>query len=165
MSRRYLVATCLLTVMLTGCLGRLIADKSMSDEDPKECDTLVGPIKSRFQLANARIPPGLRDFMRSQALPFHDIYPTEEPPSVVCHTEVRGLLLTLYTVVELWRVSDPHVQTVIVEVIRTERSRLPQAKPTLVRFREREIFIVFGNANAGGWKRGEERVLRAVVIR
>jgi hypothetical protein len=164
MNKRHFLPTCLLAVMLTGCLGRLIADKSMSDGDFKECDALVVPVRSRFQLADFRFPP-LEDFMRGKPLPFHDIYPIEQPASIQCHTEVRGLLLTLYTVVELWRVSDDHVQTAIAELIRDERRRLPQAKPTLVRFRDPVVWLVYANVNGSVVQRRGEQVRRAVVIR
>jgi hypothetical protein len=150
--------------MLTGCLGRLIADKSMSDEDFKECGALVGPIRARLELVDFRIPPGITDFIEGRTVPFADIYPVEQPRSILCHTEVRGLLLRLWTVVDVWRVLDQS-QAAIVEAIRVERRRLAQAKPTLVRFREREVWLVYGNVGGSGFKRGEERVLRTVVIR
>jgi len=43
----------------SGCLGRLIADKGVSDDDRIECDALVQAVKNRFRLADFRIPPGL----------------------------------------------------------------------------------------------------------
>ena len=52
-------------------------------------------------------------------------------------------------------------------LIREQRRQLPGAKPTLVRFVEREVWLVYRNiwGEANGYGRGEERVLRRQVIR
>jgi hypothetical protein len=46
--RRY-VALFLIAAGVTGCLGRLIADKGMSYADRVECDALVRAVKNRFE--------------------------------------------------------------------------------------------------------------------
>ena len=53
------VALLLIAAGFSGCLGRMIADKGMSDADRVECDALVQAVKNRFKLADFRIPPGL----------------------------------------------------------------------------------------------------------
>jgi hypothetical protein len=166
MSIRRLVGICMVAVALTGCVGRLIADKGMSEEDFRECDSLVRPVKNRFELSDFRIPPGLSALMGTKTVD-GDLYAHEEPPSIECGTEVRGLLLTLYTVVELWRVSDPQQQTAIVQLVREQRRGLTRPKPTLVRFVEREVWLVHRSTTgeAFGYGRGKERILRDFVIR
>lgn len=143
----------------------------MSDSDRVECDTLVGVVKSRFHLADFRIPPGLHSLIGTTAVdgefPRHDAWPEAEPRSIGCSTEVRGAFLTLYTVVELWRVSDPQDQAAIVAMVREQRRLLGHPKPTLVRLVEQEVWEVFRDirGKAYGYGRGKERVLRQVAIR
>ncbi len=165
------VALLLIAGGFSGCLGRLIADKGMSDADRVECDALVQAVKNRFNLADFRIPPGLSGVIGTKALegefPRHDLWSEEEPQSIGCSTEVRGVFLTLYTVVGLWRVTDPKDQEAIVALVRDQHRQLVEAKPTLVRFFEREVWLVYRNiwGEAYGYGRGEERVLRRQVIR
>ena len=161
----------LIAAGFTGCLGRLIADKGMSDADRAECVALVQAVKSQFKLADFGIPPGLSGLIGTRALdgefPRADRWSEEEPQSVGCSTEVSGVFLTLYTAVELWRVTDLKDQEAIVALIRDQRRQLVEAKPTLVRFVEREVWLVHRDVNgeASGYSRGEERVLRRQVLR
>jgi len=132
---------------------------------------LVQAVKSRFELADFRIPPGLSRLIGTTAFegefPRDDRWSEEEPQSIGCSTEVRGVFLTLYTVVGLWRVTDSRDQEAIVAIVRDQRRRLVDAKPTLVRFVEREVWSVHRDINgeARGYGRGEERVLRRQVLR
>jgi hypothetical protein len=168
--RRY-VALFLIAAGVTGCLSRLIADKGMSDADRVECDALVGAVKNRFELADFRIPPDLDSLIGTKALegefPRHDLWPGDEPQSIGCSTEVRGIFLTLYTVVGVFRVTDSKDQETIVALVRDQRRQLVEAKPILVRFFEREVWLIYRNVwgEANGYGRGEERVLRHQVIR
>jgi hypothetical protein len=128
-------------------------------------------VKNRFDLADFRIPPGLSSLIGKKAsegeFPRDDRWSEEEPQSIGCHTEVRGVFLTLYTVVGLWRVTDPKDQEAIVALVRDQRRQLVEAKPTLVRFVEREVWWVHRDirGEARGYGRGEERVLRHQVLR
>ena len=168
---RWPIALFLIAAVFSGCLGRLIADKGMSDDDRIECDALVQEVKNRFNLADFRIPPGLSGLIGTKALegefPRHDRWSEEEPQSIACSTEVRGAFLTLYTVVGLSRVTDPKDQEAIVALVREQHRQLVGAKPTLVLFVEREVWLVYRDirGNAHGYGRGEEHVLRREVIR
>ncbi len=168
---RWPIALFLIAAVFSGCLGRLIADKGMSDDDRIECDALVQAVKNRFHLADFRIPPGLNGLIGTRALegefPRDDRWSEEEPQAIGCSTEVRGVFLTLYTVVGLWRVTDPKDQEAIVALVRDQHRQLVQAKPTLILFFEREVWLVHRNISgeANGYGRGEERVLRRQVIR
>jgi hypothetical protein len=143
----------------------------MSDADRAECDALVQAVNNRFEFASFRIPPGLHGLIGTKAsegeFPRDDRWSEDEPKSIGCSTEVRGLFLTLYTVVKLWRVTDPKDQEAIVALVRDQRRQLVEAKPTLVRFVEREVWLVHRNiwGEAYGYGRGEERVLRRQVLR
>jgi len=165
------VALFLIAASFTGCLGRLIADKGMSDADRVECDALVQAVKKRFELVDFRIPPGLSAVIGTRAFegafPRDDRWPEEEPQSIGCSTQVRGVFLNLYTVVGLWRVTDPKDQEAMVVLVRDQRRQLAEAKPTLIRFVEREVWLVHRDINgeARGFSRGEERVLRHQVLR
>jgi hypothetical protein len=168
---RCLAGSLLIVGAFSGCLGRLIADKGMSESHRLECNNLVRAVKSRFQLADFRIPPGLHRLIGTKVLegefPRHDLWPEAEPRSIGCSTEVRGAFLTLYTVVELWRISDPQDQAAIVAMVQEQRRSLEHPKPTLVRFVEREVWEVFRDirGEAYGYGRGKEQVLRQVAIR
>src|SRR3989442_13894863 len=159
---RQYVGLFLIAAGFSGCLGRLIADKGMSDADRVECDALVRAVKNRFELADFRIPLELSGVIGTKALdgefPRRDLWSEEEPQSIGCHTEVRGVFLTLYTVVGLWRVTDPKDQEAIVALVRDQHRQLVEAKPTLVRFFEREVWLIYRNVRgeAYGYGRGEE---------
>jgi len=170
-SLQYLAGLVLIVAASSGCLGGLMTDKGMSDSDRLECQNLVRPVKSRFQLADFRIPPGLHKVIGTKALdgefPRHDLWPEAEPRSIGCSTEARGPFLRLYTVVELWRVSDPQDQAAIVAMLQEQRRLLEHPKPALVRFVEREVWEVFRDirGEAYGYGRGKERVLWQAAIR
>jgi hypothetical protein len=167
----HLVGILLTAAALSGCLGRLIADKGMSEEDKIECRHLSDPVKTRFGLVAFGRPDGLWEMVGTQAdtgdFPRDDPWPRDEPPSLGCRTEVRGVFLTLYTVVELRRVLAAQEQAEIIGLLRERRRQLPNAKPTLVRFIEREVWVVHRDVRgrAFGAGRGEERVLRSVHVR
>jgi len=163
----WLTALFLIAASCSGCLGRLIADKGMSDVDRAECDALVQAVKNRFNLADFRIPPGLSALVGTKQFPSDGFWPEDEPQSIGCSTKVQGLSLTLYTVVGLWRVTDPKDQATIVTLVREQRRQLIGPKPTLIRFVEREVWLVHRDISGevSGYGRGEERVLRHQVIR
>jgi len=168
---RWLAALSLILVGLSGCVGRLIADKGMSDSDRLECDALVRAVKNRVQLSDFRIPPGLDRLIGTMGsggqFPRDDLWPEEEPRSIACGTEVRGVFLTLNTVVGLYRVADPNDQDAIVALVQERRKQLVEPKPTLVRFLDREVWLVHRDISgkAYGYGRGKERILRDAVIR
>jgi hypothetical protein len=67
----------------------------------------------------------------------------------------------------VFRVTDPKDQETIVALVRDQPRQLVEAKPILVRFFEREVWLVYRNiwGEANGYGRAEERVLRHQVIR
>jgi hypothetical protein len=167
---RYLVwstALLLIAASCSGCLGRLIADKGMSDADRAECDALVQAVKNRFNLADFRIPPGLSALVGTKQFPIDGFWPEDEPQSIGCSTRVQGPLLTLYTVVGLWRVTDPKDQETIVTLVREQHRQLIEPKPTVIRFVEREVWLVHRDTSGEvrGYGRGEEKLLKRQVIR
>ena len=170
-SARWSIGLLLVATTSAGCLGRLIADMEMSKTDAQECRSLIEAVRTRFELADFRRPEGLNRVYRTPAVggefPRDEPWPVEEPPAIGCRTEVRWPLLTLYTVVELRRVTDRQEQAAIVELVRERRRHIANAKPTLVRFIEREVWVVHYDVDgvAFGDGRGEERILRSVTIR
>ncbi len=161
----------LVALISSGCLGRLIADKGMPEADVQECRSLLDAVRTRFELADFRLPDGLFQTVGTRVtggdLPRDELWPVQEPRSIGCRTEVRGPLLTLYTVVELWRVTDSREQAGIVELLRERRRQLQNPKPTLIRFLEREVWVVQHDVNgvAFGAGRGHERILTTVTLR
>jgi hypothetical protein len=168
---RCLITLVLVAVVLTGCLGRLIADKGMSDEDLRECDSLVEAVRTRFALADFESPEGLDRAIGTRVsggdFPRDEPWPEEGLRAIGCRTEVSGLLLALYTVVEVWRVVEAGEQASIVQLVRERRGQLSNPKPTIVRFIERERWVLHHDVNgeARGSGRGEERLLKSVTIR
>lgn len=168
---RCLITLVLVTVVFTGCLGRLIADKSMSDEDLRECNSLVDAVRTRFALADFGWPEGLFRAIGTRVsggdFPRDEPWPEKGPRAIVCRTEVSGLLLTLYTVVKVWRVVEAGEQASIVQLVKEQRAQLSNPKPTIVRFIERERWVLHLNVNgeARGAGRGPERLLKSVTIR
>ncbi len=77
------------------------------------------------------------------------------------------MFLTLYTVVGLYRVADPKDQDAIVALVQERRKQLVEPKPTLVRFLDREVWLVHRDISgkAYGDGRGKEQILRDAVIR
>jgi hypothetical protein len=87
---RWLAALSLILVGFSGCLGRLIADKGMSDSDRLECDALVRAVKNRVQLSDFRIPPRIDRLIGTKGsegqFPRDDLWPEADgryhpPPS------------------------------------------------------------------------------------
>jgi hypothetical protein len=171
MNVRNRVGICVVAIVLSGCLGRMVADKGMSDDDIRECRALTAPVRTEFGLSTFRVPPGLKELLGTRAqegqFPRDDPYPHHEPPSIGCSTETRGPLRTLHIVVEIRRVLDQERQMAIVERVQEQRRSLVNPKPTIVRFIEREVWLVHRNihGDAYGFGRGKEQFLRDIAIR
>jgi hypothetical protein len=132
-------------LFITGCVTTLLAQNYYTTDELVECNALVQAITQAHRLPSSQVFAG---------------------PAIGCGHEHYGLLATRYAAITIWWISEAERQEAILSTLREERRARKESHPMLVRFYDRENWMLYRDVNGQiyGEGRGPERLLRRVRL-